>query len=142
LAADGTFYYGFIDNVIYANLADAVAAAATPTVGNQPVQTYTGGKMLYYAWLNPDNASDPTQWTNSPVVRNNIYHINIRSFNELGTNWNPLVPPGVTNPDPEPPGPEPETPIDPTDPIGKNQTYMSVQVEIIPWNMHSYDKVL
>ena len=138
----GTFYYGFTDQVIYANLTDAENAASTPTINNQYVQTYVGGKMLYYAWLNPDNASNPAQWVNSPVIRNNIYHINIASFSGLGTNWNPLVPPDVTNPDPEPGGSEPPTSVDPTDPIGKNETYMQITVNIIPWNVHSYGKTL
>ncbi len=141
LAADGTFYFGYLDRLIYATLEDAQNAAGS-AFSSQPVQTYVGGKMMYYVWLNPDNADDPTKWTNSPVIRNNIYHINIRSFNNLGTNWNPLVPPDVSNPDPKPGGPEPPTPVDPTDPIGDTNTYMSVDIQAIPWTVHSYDKVL
>lgn len=141
LAADGTFYLGYLDQIIYATLADAQRAAGSAFT-SQPVQTYVGGKMMYYIWLNPDNATDPTKWTNSPVIRNNIYHINVRSFNKLGTNWNPLVPPTVTNPDPKPDGPEPPSSVDPNDPIGDTNTYMSVDIKAVPWTVHSYDKVL
>lgn len=142
LAADGTFYLGFLDRIIYADLADAQSAAGS-AYNSQDVMTYVGGKMLYFIWLNPDNADTPSKWLNSPVLRNNIYHINIRSFTKLGANWNPLVPTDPENPDPKPEGPEPPIPpVDPVDPLGDNETYMSVEVNTIPWSVHYYQKYL
>jgi hypothetical protein len=139
LAADGTFYIGATDQLVYASISDA----QDPVIGmaNQNVMTYTGGKVLYYLWLNPDqNPSDPNydQPINSPVVRNNIYHANISGFSSIGYNWNPLVPPGGVNPDPEPNGPEPPSTIDPDDPLSDFNTYMSVQISVLNWGFHSY----
>ncbi|MDR0893070.1 MAG: Mfa1 family fimbria major subunit [Mediterranea sp.] len=133
LAADGTFYVGATDGNIYSS----VEAATDPSVGTayQNVLTYVGGKTLYYVWLNPDNIEKPTV---SPVMRNNIYHININSFKQLGTNWNPLTP-DINNPDPKPDGPEPPSPVDPTDPLSSTDTYMSVDIQVKDWTVHSYD---
>ena len=115
-----------------------------------------GGKVIYYAWANPDAIPE---WYNSPVLRNNIYHIHITGFKTIGTNWNPLFPedpdtedpnnpdpkPNVTVPDPENPGgpeipvEEPENPIDPEDPLTTPETWMSVDVTVLPWLVHSYE---
>jgi len=98
--------------------------------------------------VNPDNVPD---WYNSPVLRNNIYHIHITGFKTIGTNWNPLFPedpdnPGSPeeggNPDPKPNVPgvdEPENPVDPEDPLTTPETWMSVDVTVLPWLIHSYD---
>ncbi len=141
---DGTFYLG-ANGKYYTTGANAV----DPTKGGitgQTVAKYVGGKVLYYAWVNPDNVSTST-WYNSPVLRNNIYHIHITGFKTIGTNWNPLYPedpehPNL-NPDPKPtPGTgestEPVNPIDPTDPLTTPETWMSVDVTILPWQVHSY----
>lgn len=141
----GTFYVGAADGKIYATTAEAQAA-----VVGQEYRTYAAGKVLYYAWLNPDNkpAATDVPWKpyNSPVVRNNVYHINITGFKTIGLNWNPLFPedpdsPAPNNPDPKPSDPnEPDdTPIRPTDPLSVNDTWMSVEVEIVPWTVHLYD---
>lgn len=68
-------------------------------VAGQPIQkfkkveddhgNFLGYKMLYFAWVNPDEFPD---WYNSPVYRNNIYHVDIDGISGLGENWNPLVP--------------------------------------------------
>ncbi|EGK02543.1 Mfa1 family fimbria major subunit [Dysgonomonas gadei] len=122
---------------------------------NQKVARYVKGKVLYYAWVNPDEVP---AWYNSPVIRNNVYHIHITGFRNLGTNWNPLFPedpnnpkgsedpsnPGTNlplNPDPKPSVPgyeEPENPIKPTDPLTTPETWMSVDVKVLPWTLHSY----
>jgi hypothetical protein len=130
---DGTFYVGDTDGNIYSS----IEAATSTTTGtyNQHVMTYTGGKMLYFVWLNPDNITKPM---NSPVMRNNIYQINISAIHKLGVNWNPLNP-DVNNPDPKPSGPEPENPIVPTDPLSLDDTYMTVDIEVKNWVVHSYD---
>ncbi len=134
---NGTFYVGQTDGLIY-----STKAAAQAAVQNQRVAVYEQGKMLYYAWLNPDDIQAPL---NSPVVRNNIYHINITGFSGIGYNWNPLYPedPDTTNPDnpdPKPVNPdEPEPPVDPIDPLTPEQTYMTVEVTAVNWTVHSYD---
>ena len=145
---DGTFYLG-ANGKYYTTSANAVNPA-NGGVTNQTVAKYVGGKVLYYAWVNPDAIPN---WYNSPVLRNNIYHIHITGFKTIGTNWNPLYPedpehPNGTgntplNPDPKPtPGPgeptEPVNPIDPTDPLTTPETWMSVDVTILPWQVHSY----
>ncbi|MCD8079299.1 MAG: Mfa1 family fimbria major subunit [Bacteroides sp.] len=134
---NGTFYVGQTDGLIYSN-----KQAALDAVQNQKVATYQGGKVLYYAWLNPDNIQEPL---NSPVIRNNIYHVNITGFGKIGYNWNPLYPenPGTDNPqnpDPRPVNPdEPDPPVDPIDPLTPEQTYMTVEVTALNWTVHSYD---
>lgn len=142
----GTFYLG-ANGKFYHNSADALDPA-NGGVNGQTVAKYEGGKVIYYAWVNPDNVPD---WYNSPVLRNNIYHIHITGFKTIGTNWNPLFPedpdnPGDPqeggNPDPKPLDPnvdEPENPIDPEDPLTTPETWMSVDVTVLPWLVHSYD---
>lgn len=153
--AGGDFYVG-ANGKFYTSAANAVNVA-TGGVTGQTVAKYVGGKVLYYAWVNPDNV--PT-WYNSPVIRNNVYHIHITGFKNLGTNWNPLFPEDPDNPKGEPVDPsdptgpkkplnpdprpnvpgitEPENPIDPTDPLTTPETWMSVDVKILPWKLHSY----
>lgn len=180
---DGTFYLG-ANGKIYSS-ASAAINPATGGVKGQTVAKYVGGKVLYYAWVNPD---DIPAWYNSPVLRNNIYHIHITGFKNLGTNWNPLYPedptvgePTIPNPkadpsnpeynpneppfidnpnydpknpdpkpvpekvvDPENPGKpiipvEPENPIDPKDPLTTPETWMSVDVTVLPWLVHSHN---
>lgn len=138
---DGTFYLG-ANGKYYTTSANAVDPA-NGGVTNQTVAKYVGGKVLYYAWVNPDAIPD---WYNSPVLRNNIYHIHITGFKTIGTNWNPLYPEDPnssdpTNPDPKPDSDEhtePVNPIDPTDPLTTPETWMSVDVTILPWQVHSY----
>ena len=116
-----------------------------------------GHKMLYFAWLNPDNVVSG-KWFNSPVYRNNIYHVELNGVTGTGMSWNPLIPadntntPGKTpnNPDNQPtipqvnvPGgpvtpPTPPTPVDPQNPLSPNKTFMSVKTTILPWQVHGY----
>jgi len=143
-AADGTFYVGK-DGKFYTSTANAKAA------GNLEIAKYEEGKVLYYAWLNPDQIPN---WYNSPVLRNNIYHIHITGFKNLGTNWNPLYPEdpddptydpeNPNNPDPrpvpeDPDVEEPENPVDPEEPLTTSETWMSVDVTVLPWKVHSYE---
>ena len=141
-ATEGTFYLG-ANGKYYTTAGNAV----DPTKGGitgQTVAKYERGKVLYYAWVNPDKVPE---WLNSPVLRNNIYHIHITGFKTIGTNWNPLYPEDPTttnpsNPDPKPTPDsgtnEPTNPIDPTDPLTTPETWMSVDVTILPWQVHSY----
>ncbi|RRD80382.1 fimbrial protein [Alloprevotella sp. OH1205_COT-284] len=117
-------------------------------VKGQTTQLFTGRKVLYYAWVNPDKKSKG--WLNSPVVRNNIYHIEIAGFKRIGGNWNPLVPgdpsrpenpdpkPQPDNPTPENPGEPDNPPVDPNNPLTPTETWMAVQAKILPWQVHSY----
>lgn len=47
--------------------------------------------MVYYAWVNP-NTTDPSNWYASPVLRNNIYHMHITGFTQVGLSAIPFVP--------------------------------------------------
>ena len=146
--ADGLVYTPGADFFVGANgkFYTTAANAVDPAKGGvtgQSVAKYVKGKVLYYAWVNPDAVP---AWYNSPVIRNNVYHIHITGFKNLGTNWNPLYPenPDTTNPsnpDPKPSVPgvtEPENPIVPTDPLTTSETWMSVDVKVLPWKLHSY----
>lgn len=152
--ADGGSYVAGADFFVGANgkFYTSATNAVNPAKGGvagQTVARYKKGKVLYYAWVNPDNVPD---WYNSPVLRNNIYHIHITGFKNLGTNWNPLFPanpdiPGDPatggNPDPKPTvntgdPEEPTNPIDPNDPLTTSETWMSVDVKVLPWKIHSY----
>ncbi|MCD8186260.1 MAG: fimbria major subunit, partial [Rikenellaceae bacterium] len=81
---------------------------------------------------------------NSPVIRNNIYHINVRSFSALGETWNPLYPEdpntaSPANPDPKPSTDEPDSSIDPYDPLSIEETYMDIDATVLDWIVNSYD---
>jgi hypothetical protein len=131
----GTFYVGETDQEIYSSIEAATNATTTTGSYNQRVRTYKGGKMLYFVWLNPDDITRPM---NSPVLRNNVYQVNISAIHKLGVNWNPLNP-DINNPDPKPEGNEPESPIVPTDPLTLDDTYMTVDIEVANWTVHAYD---
>ena len=111
-------------------------------VDGQKYSEYKDGKVLYYAIINPDNTEKPL---NAPVYRNNIYHISVKGFKKIGMNWNPLFPEDPNsdnpkNPDPKPKNPnEPVPPIKPEDNLSPKETYMSVDVSVIPWNVHTYE---
>ena len=91
-----------------------------------------GYKMLYFAWVNPDNVGTTGKWYNSPIYRNNIYHVQLDGVTGTGTSWNPLVPAtgggtGVGSNDPNHPNnPDPLTPVPqvnvPTTPGPQNPT--------------------
>lgn len=143
---DKDFYLGR-NGVFYENN-DAAHDVTKKGVKDQETTRYVKGKVLYYAWVNPDK--NTIGWLNSPVVRNNIYHIEITGFKRIGGNWNPLVPPtdpekpedpnDPNNPDPKPENPhEPQNPpVDPNDPLTPKETWMSVETVVLPWQVHSY----
>lgn len=137
-AAD--LYYGETSGFFYADASAALDATKHGVVG-QKVRKFTKRVVLYWAWLNPD-----TNNINSPVIRNNIYNIHITGINNLGGNWNPLVPNDPDNPNnPVNPNPkpgdnpnEPDTPpVDPNDPLTLDKTWMSTNVTVLPWQVHS-----
>lgn len=161
--ADNADVYVGANGVFYADK-DCVQNPAKKGVAGQTAQLYKGRKVMYFVWINPDDIDGKP--VNSPVIRNNIYHVQIKGIAKIGANWNPLVPnPGVpttpgqpvdpndphnpinnnpNNPDPRPDNPlEPKNPpVDPTDPISSKETWMSVNVNILPWAVHSYEVTL
>ena len=168
LGDDGKFY-------------QSVAAANDPTTnGNataaaMKVKKFVKGKVLYFVWVNPD-ATSATAWINSPAIRNNIYHIQIKGIANYVYNWNPLVPntnepvdptkpfdpkdnprrpDNPNNPDPQPGVPDPNNPgknipdpkepptdIKPNDPLSLKEAWMSVDVTILPWQVHTFETIL
>lgn len=168
LGDDGKFY-------------QSAAAANDPTTANNPtaaamkVKKFVKGKVLYFVWVNPDTNS-ATSWINSPAIRNNIYHIQIKGIANYVYNWNPLVPNtnepvdptkpvdpkdnprrpnNPNNPDPQPSVPdhndpnktipdpkEPPTDITPKDPLSLKEAWMSVDVTILPWQVHTFETIL
>ncbi len=141
---DGDDFYLGANGKFYGSKANAQSKDKGGVEG-QKVAKYVGGKVLYYAWVNPDKINEPY---NSPVLRNHIYHIHIKGFKNIGTNWNPLVPgddpkdpnDDPNNPDPKPNDPdEPNNPIKPEDPLTTPETWMSVDITVVPWMVHSYE---
>ena len=130
------FYLG--DNGVFYVNQDHVRDILKHGVGGQSARLFKNRQVLYWVWLNPDNMAKPV---NSPVIRNNIYHINIKSIDRLGGNWNPLVPDGINNPNPFPnDNPfEPKTPpVDPGDPLHVGKPWIRVE----SWDVFSVGKAL
>ena len=123
---DGKFYTS-------RKLAEAKGQKATMYKGTG---TADGGAIMKYVlWLNPDKIPGATageKASMSPTVRNQVYHAHIKGFKSIGVPNNPLNP---TDPD-EPLNPK--NPIDPDDPLETEDTYLSVEITVLPWGMHSY----
>ena len=138
--ANGDLFLGMQDHKFYASLDKAKAANKSASItesdaANTPdnVIEYTGGICYYIAWLNPDNITEPVK---SPILRNNIYHVNITGMKKLGYSGNPLNP-GNENPkDPDDPTPDPTETLYPVD------TYMAVEISVVNWGVHSHDQEL
>ena len=157
----GTTFYLGANGLAYES-ADCVQDPNKGGVTGQTAQKFVNGKVLYYVWIHPDNLAKPL---NSPVDRNNIYHIQIASISKYGANWNPFVPypkntpeldPKTGKPKDNPSGPTPNNPNNPDDRPNDNpfepvhppvnpyqnltpkETWMSVNVTILPWQVHSY----
>ncbi|WP_075565267.1 Mfa1 family fimbria major subunit [Ihuprevotella massiliensis] len=159
LPANADLYLG-ANGVFYADQA-TVRNTAKKGVAGQTAQLYKARKVLYFAWINPDNLAT-NKVVNSPVIRNNVYHVQIKGITKVGANWNPLVPtldphnPNIAdpndpdnpinnnpiNPDPRPnnnPYEPTDPPINPQDHLSIKDTWMSVNVDILPWAVHSYE---
>ncbi len=159
------FYIGD-DGVIYATKAGATDDTHHGFKG-QYARKYAKGKALYFLWLHPDQLDHPL---NSPVDRNNIYHVQIKGVNTFGANWNPLVPyfygynrgkeidiykakfkdgdplpDNPNNPDDRPNDNDIEPPTPPVNPfenLTAKQTWMATEVTVVPWTVHSYSTPL
>ena len=119
-----TVYLGLSDGKFYSTKAKAEAmnAALTGTdyEKKQSAKEYTNGEMYYYIWLNPDvDYSDTTKTiSESPTVRNQVYHAHITGFGEMG----------VADKDE----------INPDEDLETKKTHLSVQLRVLPWTIHSY----
>ena len=146
---EGTTFYRGENGLFYLDKAN-VTDETKGGVKNQKYYTYVDGKALYYAFVNPDNAE---KTVNAPAYRNNIYHISVTGFKTIGMTWNPLFPedpdnpgtigddptPGTSkNPDPKP-ADDPVPPITPGETNTPKETFMAVDITVIPWNVHTYN---
>lgn len=131
---DGTIYFGTRTGLFYKDEAAAKAANGPDDGKKDGVIEFKQGKMFYFAWINPDD-NVATRWNSSPVIRNNIYNVNVIGFSKYGFSGNPY------NPDPNnPDNPDPDDPTpDPKDPIYDKETYMTTEITVIKWGTHSYD---
>lgn len=157
-ALDGKDFYLGANGVVYASK-DCVQNPDKNGVKGQTAQLYKGGKTLYFVWVHPDKLSGTL---NSPVDRNNIYHVQLKGVASWGANWNPLVPypKGTTPPDftqpnpvyptnPNNPDDRPNNPLEPKNPpvnpfenLTPTETWMAAEVTILPWAVHSYEYIL
>ena len=119
-----TVYLGLSDGKFYSTKekAEAMDAALTGTdyEKKQSAKEYTNGEMYYYIWLNPDvDYNDLTKTiSESPTVRNQVYHAHITGFGEMG----------VADKDE----------INPDEDLETKKTHLSVQLRVLPWTIHSY----
>ena len=120
-----TVYLGLSDGKFYSTMEkaeamDAALAAGTKYEKKQSAKEYTNGEMYYYIWLNPDvDYSDKTKTiSESPTVRNQVYHAHITGFGEMG-----VADKDEINPDEE---------------LETKKTHLSVQLRVLPWTIHSY----
>ena len=123
-------FYGLATQKFYSSQQNAQNA------GNDEhkVVTYKKGMVFYFLWVNP-NEIDMTKWAMSPVYRNNIYNVNISSFQNIGLSGNPF------NPDPQDPDkPDPDDPDNPKpdEPLPTEKTFMVATITITPWTWHNY----
>lgn len=120
-----TVYLGLSDGKFYSTLERAEAMDAALTAGaahekKQSAKEYKNGEMYYYIWLNPDVPYEDLTKTisESPTVRNQVYHAHITGFGEMG----------VADKDE----------IKPDEPLETKKTHLSVQLQVLPWTIHSY----
>lgn len=128
----GNLYLGMEDGLFYST----EDAAHKAVKGGQSVRTYKDGIMKYVLWLNPDQVpgTEGNKTKTSPTLRNQVYHVHITGFKEIGLPYNPL------NPDEEKPSEkDPGNPIDPTDPLEMDKTYLSVEINVLDWGLNSYE---
>lgn len=118
-----TVYLGLSDGKFYSTKekAEAMDVNATSTSEKkQSAKEYKNGEMYYYIWLNPNvDYNDLTKTiSESPTVRNQVYHAHITGFDEMG----------VADKDE----------IKPDEPLETKKTHLSVQLQVLPWTIHSY----
>lgn len=127
VSTDGSLYFGLDDGKFYTS---EDAAKASTIAKDQNVRKYDGSVMKYIIWLNPNTVAENQKYELSPTVRNQVYHAHVKGFKEIGVAHNPLNPD-----DPK----DPDNPIDPEDPLENSETHLSVEVQVLPWTIHSYE---
>jgi hypothetical protein len=143
-------FLGMKDGLFYSTreLAEAQGQKATMYKGTGTAvdEAERGAIMKYVLWLNPNEipgAAAGKKATMSPTVRNQVYHAHIKGFKQIGLPNNPLNPTDPMNPDPDKPdapgNENPINPIKPEDPLQTDDTYLSVQITVRPWGIHSYE---
>ena len=135
-AGDDVFL-GMKDGLFYSTRALAEAKGQKATMYKGTGTADGGAIMKYVLWLNPDKvpgAAAGEKATMSPTVRNQVYHAHITGFKQIGLPNNPLNPN-----EPDEFGDNPINPIKPTDPLQTEDTYLSVQITVLPWGIHSYE---
>lgn len=165
LTAGADFYLG-ANGLVYASK-DCVQDPKKGGVKGQTARLYKGGKALYFVWVHPDKL---TGTLNSPVDRNNIYHVQLKGVGSWGANWNPLVPYPKTTPELDPKTGKPKDPtkgtttpnnpnnpddrpndnpfepvnppVNPFENLTPTETWMAAEVTILPWAVHSYEYIL
>lgn len=159
-ALKGQDFYLGANGLVYADKS-CVQDSTKKGVTGQTARKYVAGKTLYYVWIHPDKL-DAT--LNSPVDRNNIYHVQLSGVASWGANWNALVPypknttpPNFNGPDkptypknPHNPDDRPNDnefepknpPVNPNENITPKETWMAAEVTILPWAVHSYEHIL
>ncbi|MBR8704046.1 Mfa1 family fimbria major subunit [Porphyromonas levii] len=147
--ADGNLYLGKTDGKFYTSLEKAQMKdqnfTGSVTEAQQEVIKYTGSVMFYNIWINPDvpYAITNKKIKESPVFRNQVYHAHITGFKEIGLNWTPNKdtdkPDKPDKPD-DPDNPDdPDDPFNPDDPLETDKTYLSVQLKVLDYTLHSYN---
>lgn len=87
----------------------------------QEVKEFKNGKMYYNVWINPDVPyTEGEKITKSPVYRNQVYNAHITGFKEIGMTSTY------------------DDPFKPDDPLESDKTYLSVQLKVLPYTIHSY----
>ena len=138
---DGAAYTPGADVFLGMNDGLFYSTRALATASGQKATQYKGGTggaiMKYVLWLNPNKIPGATadKATMSPTVRNQVYHAHIKGFKQIGLPNNPLNPDDPNNNIPE----NPINPIKPEDPLQTDDTYLSVQITVVPWGIHSYE---
>ncbi|MBR8773213.1 Minor fimbrium subunit Mfa1 [Porphyromonas levii] len=125
---------GVLGEDVYLGMSDGKFYATRELAGKgQEVTKYKSGVMKYVIWLNPNGGyAEKVKITESPTVRNQVYHAHISGFKEIGVPNNPLNPDDPNDPE------NPENPINPNDDPETEKTYLSVSIRVLPWTIHSY----
>lgn len=128
-AAGTTVYLGVKTGLFYSTKqkAQSMDPANTETGDLKPeqikqeVKEFKNGKMYYNVWINPDQPYSGTEKiTKSPVYRNQVYNAHITGFKEIGMTSTY------------------DDPFKPDDPLESDKTYLSVQLKVLPYTIHSY----
>lgn len=129
-------FMGMNDGLFYTSKESAEAKGQKATHYKGDGNTTDGGAIMKYVlWLNPNviPGTAGKKASMSPTVRNQVYHAHITGFKQIGLPNNPLNPDDPNDPL------NPKNPIDPSDPLETNDTYLSVEITVLPWGIHSYE---